>query len=317
MENNPEFLNFSQDTEFLNLIHTLKQVAGYPVAILLQGESGSGKGMLARMVHKCSIWEKGPFVSINCAAIPEGLLESELFGHERGAFTGAIRQVPGKIECAAGGTLFLDEIGDLPLSLQPKLLSFLETKIIERVGGRESIRVPVRIIAATHQPLEQLMMQGRFRSDLYYRLGEISFRVPALRARGGDVVWLAQQFLKNYAQDLSIKIKSLSHEALLALEQHHWPGNVRELQNRIKRALILSHTPFIEPKDLDLTFETSSFAKMQLKTVREEAERQALVRALVYTEHNVARAAELLGVTRPTLYHLLARHQLEPMSCSN
>jgi two-component system NtrC family response regulator len=302
---------FSADPSFLVLREEVSRLAQYPISILLQGESGTGKELFARSVHEKSPQNKGPFIAINCAAIPEGLLESELFGHEKGSFTGASNQVRGKIECAQKGTLFLDEIGDLPLSLQPKLLRFLEDRLIERVGGRAQIQVEVRIVAATHQSLEQLISSGRFRSDLYYRLAEAVIKIPALRQRFGDVLILAWIFLRKYSQEFKINLRPFSHEALAALEQYSWPGNVRELQNRVKSAVLLAKGHFIEPSDLKLDFEQVHFAALQLRLVRDLAEREAIVRALAYMDHNISRAAELLDISRPKLYHLIAKYQLK------
>jgi len=258
-------------------------------------------------LHKLSERSSGPFVAINCAAIPEYLLENELFGHERGSFTGADKQTIGRIERANGGTLFLDEIGDLPLPLQPKLLRFLQERVVERVGGHQEISVDVRVVCATHRNLRLLIEKSSFREDLYYRISEVVIEIPALRERGSDVMLLARVFLFKFAQEMKRPIKGFVREAIDALESYHWPGNVRELENAIKRSVIMGEGLWITKSDLALPSENSTFVPFSLREVRDHAERDSILRALHYVNGNVSRAAELLGITRPTLYHLMEK----------
>ena len=293
--------------EMLAVCRTVARVAPTDVSTLLLGESGTGKELLARALHQLSPRREGPFVAINCAAIPDNLLESELFGYERGAFTGAVKQTPGRIELAAGGTLFLDEIGDLPGGLQAKLLRFLQERLIERIGGREPIAVDLRVVSATHRDLHARIGEGRFREDLYYRLSEVNVAIPRLADRTGDAVLLARVFLKRYAEELRKPKRGLARDAVEAIEVHSWPGNVRELENRIKRALILSERRQLSARDLELPRALAPL-DLSLRSVRERAEHHAVVRALAHTNNNISRAAELLGITRPTLYALLSRH---------
>lgn len=293
----------------------VEKVAHTNASVLLLGESGSGKEVLARGIHQMSPRAKERFVAINCAAIPESLLESELFGYEKGAFTGANKQTLGKIELAHKGTLFLDEIGDLPLALQPKLLRFLQEKTIERLGGREEIALDVRVICATHQPLKQAGPLASFREDLYYRIGEVVIPIPPLRERDQDVLLLAKAFLSRFNTEFNRRLKGFQAEALAILEAHHWPGNIRELENCIKRAVIMAETPLIRPEDLDIHLVTRQKVPLNLRHVRDQAESEAISRALEYVDGNVSKAAELLGVTRPTLYNLmdkLSMRQKEP-----
>jgi two-component system, NtrC family, response regulator len=298
--------------EMLRLCRLLEKVAPADVTVLLLGESGTGKEVLANALHALSPRASKPFIAINCAAIPENLLESELFGHEKGAFTGAIKQTKGKIELASSGTLFLDEIGDLPLPLQVKLLRFLQERIVERVGGRVPIPVDVRIICATHRELPDLVQTGAFREDLYYRLDEFTVRIPPLRDRPGDAHLLAQFFLTRFNADLGKALRGFSGDALSALAAHEWPGNVRELQNRVKRAVIMADGPLINATDLNLVVSTEDCGdSVDLRRAREEAERMALQRALLQEQGNVSRAARLLGVSRPTLYDLMRHHKLK------
>ena len=298
--------------EMLRLCRLLEKVAPADVTVLLLGESGTGKEVLANALHALSPRASKPFIAINCAAIPENLLESELFGHEKGAFTGAIKQTKGKIELASSGTLFLDEIGDLPLPLQVKLLRFLQERIVERVGGRVPIPVDVRIICATHRELPDLVQTGAFREDLYYRLDEFTVRIPPLRDRPGDAHLLAQFFLTRFNADHGKALRGFSGDALSALAAHEWPGNVRELQNRVKRAVIMADGPLINATDLNLVVSTEDCGdSVDLRRAREEAERMALQRALLQEQGNVSRAARLLGVSRPTLYDLMRHHKLK------
>ena len=298
--------------EMLRLCRLLEKVAPADVTVLLLGESGTGKEVLAHALHTLSPRASKPFIAINCAAIPENLLESELFGHEKGAFTGAIKQTKGKIELASSGTLFLDEIGDLPLPLQVKLLRFLQERVVERVGGRVPIPVDVRIICATHRELPELVQSGAFREDLYYRLDEFTVHIPPLRDRPGDAHLLAQYFLTRFNADHGKALRGFSGDALSALAAHEWPGNVRELQNRVKRAVIMADGPLITATDLNLVVSTEDCGdSVDLRRAREEAERMALQRALLQEQGNVSRAARLLGVSRPTLYDLMRHHKLK------
>ncbi len=299
----------SRDPEMLRLCRTIEKLAPTNASVLLLGESGTGKELFARGLHDLSARRTERFVAINCAAIPENLLESELFGYEKGAFTGAAKQTPGKFETAHRGTLFLDEIGDLPLALQAKLLRFLQERVIERVGGREEIPVDVRIVCATHQNLRDLISAGRFREDLYFRLAEIVLEVPPLRKRQGDPSLLAHAFIRRHAAEQRRGTMTLAPEAIEAIEAHAWPGNVRELENCIKRAVIMADTPVIRASDLGLAPALQSDA-LNLRQVRDEAEKQAVIRVLGRANGNLSRAAELLGISRPTLYDLLDRFGL-------
>ncbi|MHB1094143.1 PEP-CTERM-box response regulator transcription factor [Thiobacillus sp.] len=291
----------------LKICRTVEKVAPANATVLLLGESGTGKEVLARSVHELSPRAGKRFVAINCAAIPDTLLESELFGYEKGAFTGATKQTIGRIEYANEGTLFLDEIGDLPMPLQAKLLRFLQERVIERLGGRGEIPVDVRVVCATHRDLAGMIREGSFREDLYYRLSEISVKIPPLRERPGDAVLLAQVFLERYAREQGRSIRGFTTEALGALEVHAWPGNVREMENLIKRATIMAEGNKITAVDLGL--ETSHITPLpfNLRQARENAERLAVSRALAHSDGNIAQAAELLGITRPTLYDLMAK----------
>lgn len=289
---------------------TVEKVAPVDATVLLLGESGTGKELLARALHELSPRAPKRFVAINCAAIPENLLESELFGYEKGAFTGAVKQTKGKIEYADGGTFFLDEVGDLPMALQAKLLRFLQERVVERLGGRQEIPVDVRVVCATHRDLKALIQEGRFREDLYYRISEITVVIPPLRERPGDAALIAQVFAERYARQFDNSIRGFTPAALEALEQHTWPGNVRELENCIKRAVIMSEGPRIDVADLDLPTQGGAPLPLNLRQAREDAERRAIGLALARADHNVARAAELLGVSRPTLYDLMERYGL-------
>ncbi len=305
--------------EMLRICRNIEKIAPTAANVLLLGESGTGKELLARALHELSPRSAGPFVAINCAAIPDALLESELFGHEKGAFTGAVKQNRGKIEYASGGTLMLDEVGDLPQPLQAKLLRFLQERLIERVGGREPIAVDVRVVCATHRDLAALIAVGQFREDLYYRISEITVRIPALRDREGDVLLIARALLNNLGRALGKNRLHFAPETAQALEAHPWPGNVRELENRLKRAVIMSESGQITVQDLELELEPASKPGseeiaanlLNLRQAREQAERQAIEQALQYTEHNLSRTADLLGIARPTLYALLSKHGLK------
>ena len=305
----------SRDPGVQRICRTIEKVAQTDATVLLLGESGTGKELLAQGLHDASK-RKGRFVAINCAAIPENLLETELFGHEKGAFTGASKTTIGKIETANGGTLMLDEIGDLPMSLQAKLLRFLQERVIERVGGRQEIPIDVRIVGATHQDLKRQISEGRFREDLYYRLAEIVVEIPPLRERLGDAVLLAHAFLRRFAAEQRRPALGLSEDAIRAIEGHAWPGNVREMQNLIKRASIMADGERVTAEDLGLRVAAEDDARelansLDLRTVRERAERQAVVAALARTDGSIVRAAELLGVSRPTLYDLMSRLQIK------
>ncbi|MDO8890117.1 MAG: PEP-CTERM-box response regulator transcription factor [Hydrogenophaga sp.] len=299
----------TRDPDVLRVCRTIEKVANTGATVMLLGESGTGKEVLARGLHQSSNRRAGRFVAINCAAIPENLLESELFGYEKGSFTGAAKTTLGKIETANGGTLMLDEIGDLPMPLQAKLLRFLQERVIERVGGRQEIPVDVRIVCATHQDLKQLTTEGRFREDLYYRLAEIVVNIPPLRARVGDAALLAHAFTKRFAQEQNRRNLSLSEDALRAIEAHTWPGNIRELENCIKRATIMADGSQVTADDLGLAVPAGEEgdASLDLRTVRDEAEKKAVIAALARSNGNVLKAAELLGVSRPTLYDLMHR----------
>ncbi len=296
--------------EMMAVCRTIEKVAPADATVLVLGESGTGKELVARALHNLSPRNEGPFVAINCAAIPENLLESELFGYEKGAFTGAARTTPGKFETAHGGTLFLDEVGDLPMSLQAKLLRFLQERVIERVGGRKQIPVDVRVVCATHKDPQKLIHEGKFREDLYYRISEITVRIPPLRERTGDVLLLARVFLERFSKQYGHKVKQFSPDAIAALENHPWPGNVRELENRIKRAVIMAEGRQITAADLELGAggDGQSF---DLREIRDRAEREAILRALSHVGGKISQAAELLGVSRPTLYDLLKKHGLK------
>jgi two-component system NtrC family response regulator len=286
----------------------VEKVAPSFVSVLLLGESGTGKEVIARAIHARSDRRDKRFVAINCAAIPEQLLESELFGFEKGAFTGAMKTTAGKIEGAEGGTLFLDEIGDMPLALQAKLLRFLQDRVIERVGGRQEISVDVRVVCATNQDLAALINTQKFRQDLYYRIGEVSIKLPPLRDRPGDAVVLAQAFLRRTAAQQPRVPRGFTEEALIAIRKHDWPGNVRELENKVKVASIMANGPLIASEDLGLGDGTGEFVFLNLKAVRAQAERQAVLQALSQVSGNVSQAAELLGITRPTLYDLMDKY---------
>jgi two-component system NtrC family response regulator len=298
--------------EMLKVARTIERVAPADVSVMLLGASGTGKELLARGLHQSSPRREGAFIAINCAAIPENLLEAELFGYEKGAFTGAVKTTEGKIELAAGGTLFLDEVGDIPLPLQVKLLRFLQERVIERIGGRKAIPIDTRVVCATHQNLEVMIAEGRFREDLYYRLAEIVIRIPSLAERHGDVTLLARHFTQRFAASLNPQVRGLSPDALTALNDWKWPGNVRELENRIKRAVIMADGRLITAADLDLGERREEIEFLNLKAAREVADRKAIRQALARTENNISNTAKLLGVSRPTLYDLMKQYGLQP-----
>ena len=301
----------TRDPEMLRVCRTIEKVAPTSATVLILGESGTGKELLARALHELSPRRSHRFVAINCAAIPETLLESELFGYEKGAFTGAAKQTIGKIETAASGTLFLDEIGDLPTALQSKLLRFLQERVIERIGGRQEIPVDVRIVCATHQSLKERIVEGRFREDLYYRLAEIVVEIPPLRARHGDAALLAHGFVRKFAAEQRRGSMTLLPDAIEAIGAHAWPGNVRELENVVKRAVIMADGSGLNAVDIGLAPAEGEAAPLNLCHVREEAERKAVLRVLGKVNGNLSKAAELLGVSRPTLYDLMYRFGLK------
>ena len=295
----------------LKICRNIEKIAPTNANVLLLGESGTGKELLARALHELSPRSRNSFIAINCAAIPDALLESELFGYEKGAFTGAAKQTRGKIEYASGGTLMLDEVGDLPMALQAKLLRFLQERVIERIGGREPIPVDLRVVCATHRDLSALIASGQFREDLYYRISEITVPIPPLRERAGDVVLVARALLNLFGREQGKSRLNLSADALRALESHRWPGNVRELENRIKRAVVMSESDQISARDLELDSDGTMEPQLNLRQVREHAERHAVQQAMGYADGNISRAADLLGITRPTLYALLNKYGIK------
>lgn len=294
-----------------NLSRMIEKIAPSNVTTLLLGESGTGKEVLAKAIHGLSNRADKPFVAVNCAAIPENLLESELFGYEKGAFTGAAKQTKGKIEYADSGTFFLDEIGDLPISLQAKLLRFIQERTIERLGGRAEIPVDVRIICATHQNIKKQIEDGMFREDLYYRINEITVNIPPLRDRKGDAIVIATSLLKRFNQENNKKIRGFTKKAAQLIETYEWPGNIRQLENKIKRAVIMTDQSNLTAEDLDLEHSDHEEIPLNIKHVREIAETNAIKRALAYTDNHVSNAAKLLGITRPTLYSMLTKYGIE------
>ncbi|MES2537663.1 MAG: PEP-CTERM-box response regulator transcription factor [Pseudomonadota bacterium] len=302
----------SRDPGMLKVCRSIEKVAPSSASVMLLGDSGTGKELLARALHQLSPRNDKRFIAINCAAIPENLLESELFGYEKGAFTGAAKQTLGKIELANGGTFFLDEVGDLPMALQAKLLRFLQERVVERIGGRTEIPVDVRIVCATHQNLKDMSLAGRFREDLYYRLSEIVVTIPALRARVGDAALLAHHFKNKFIAKEGRAALNFSSEALSVIENYPWPGNVREMENCIKRAVIMADGPQITTEDLGLSTTGEEVEEaINLRQVRDEAGYKALVKALSRVDGNIVKAAELLGISRPTLYDLMNRHGIK------
>ncbi len=292
------------------IFSVIRKVATTDAPVLIMGESGTGKELVAAAIHRLSIRQGNPFIVINCGAIPENLLESELFGHEKGAFTGAHIQRRGRFEMADGGTLFLDEIGELPMTLQVKLLRFLQERMVERVGGREQIEVDTRVLAATNRDLKEAMQTGNFREDLYYRLGVVNISIPPLRERGGDVLLMAKAFMERYAEESRKKIKGFTLEAINAIEAYPWPGNVRELENRIKRAVIMTEGRKLTPADLEMAPSGTGYEGMSLKEAREAMEKDLVIKALVRNGDNLSKTAAELGISRPTLYDLMEKFGL-------
>ena len=294
------------------LFRTIRKVAGADAPALIGGESGTGKELAALAIHERSPRAKGPFIAVNCGALPANLIQSELFGHEKGAFTGAHQRKVGRFEAAAGGTIFLDEIGDLAPELQVHLLRFLQEHTIERLGGTETLPLDVRVIAATHVNLEQAVAEGRFREDLYYRLNVLRLDVPPLRDRGADIELLARFFFNKFAREGGSGLEGFSRSALTVMRSHPWPGNIRELINRIRQAMVLCENRLITPEDLGLDRRCHPRQLETLQQVRARAERDAVHNALHHCGHNVSQAATSLGVSRVTLYRLMERHGLQP-----
>lgn len=301
----------SRDPGMLKICRNVERVASSDATVMLLGESGTGKEVLTKALHQLSPRQGERFMAINCAAIPESLLESELFGYEKGAFTGAAKQTLGKIECANGGTFFLDEVGDLPMALQAKILRFLQERVIERIGGREEISVDVRIVCATHQNLKEMIAAGSFREDLYYRLSEIVVTIPPLRERVGDAALLAHHFKNKFSVQEGRSALNFSQEALATIESYSWPGNVREMENCIKRAVIMADGSQISVQDLGLQALPMAEEPLNLRQVREEAEYKAFVKVLARVDGNITKSADLLGVSRPALYDLMKRHGIK------
>lgn len=306
-----------QCPEMLTVFSMIRKVASSTVPVLITGESGTGKEMVAQAIHESGLRKKASFIPINCGAIPENLMESELFGHEKGAFTGAHAAVQGKLQYAHKGTLFLDELGELPLNLQVKLLRFLQDGVIQRVGGRENILVDARTVCATNVDIMQAIKEGKFREDLYYRISVISIALPPLRERGDDVLLLANHFLHTYNEVYKKKIKRFSAASLAFFRNYEWPGNVRELQNRVQRAVIMVETGAIEPHDLggeqadsDVTISGGNHTLMSLREARDKVEREMIITTIDRQKGNILKAAEELGVSRPTLYDLMKKHGL-------
>ena len=293
------------------LVRSIEKVAPTDATVLVLGESGTGKELMARALHRLSSRSQRPFVAINCAAIPDSLLESELFGYEKGAFTGAAKRTPGKLEFADGGTVFLDEIGEMPASLQAKLLRVLQERCVERVGGRTPVPLDLRFICATNRKLDALIGTGTFRDDLYYRVSEVTIKIPPLRERQGDSLLLAQVLLQEAATKLGQTPRGLAADAIRAIQVHDWPGNVRELENRIKTAAIMSEGAVVTAADLGLVDSGADPKYLNLRVARLHAEAQAVRQALAVSRGNVSRAAQILGVTRPTLYDLMDRHGID------
>ena len=298
------------NTQMRNICRMVEKIAQTKITATLVGESGTGKEVLARAIHTQSAGRDRAFVAINCAAVPENLMESELFGYEKGSFTGATKGNIGKIEQAVGGTLFLDEIGDMPLLLQAKLLRFLQERIIERVGGRQEIKVELRVVCATNRNLEQMVKDGTFREDLFYRICEIVVDIPPLRERGNDAILIANHMLNRYGHEIAFKQMHFSEEAILAISNYSWPGNIREVENRVKRAVVLAENTVIQLQDLAIVAITTKPLAINLKVARRHAEVEAIHSALELCQRNISAAAKLLGVTRPTLYDMMKKYNL-------
>jgi len=298
-------------SRMLEACRLVEKVGPSGVTTLIVGESGTGKELFAKALHRLSPRKEGPFVAVNCAAIPENLLESELFGYEKGAFTGAVKQAPGKIEYADGGTFFLDEIGDMPMALQAKMLRFLQERVIEHLGGHKTIPVDVRIICATHHDLGGAIKDRMFREDLYYRVSEMVIEIPALREREGDAILLAKTFLDKYARENNRSYRGFTNEALRRIENYSWPGNVRELENKVKRGVILAEGQQVGTGDLGLDEEGTEVVSLDLRVARDAAEREVILRALAIHNYNMSHAAEALGISRPSLYNLMKKLELE------
>ena len=304
--------------QMLSVCRTIEKVAPTDVTTLISGETGTGKELIARAIHDMSSRSDKPFSAINCAAIPENLLESELFGFEKGSFTGANQSKKGKIESANGGTLFLDEIGDMPMSLQAKLLRFLQERVIDRVGSVKPIPVDVRVVCATHRDVRELIDKGDFREDLYYRISEITLEVPAVRDRDGDALVIAQSLLKSLGKQMDRQNLSFSEDAIRAIDRYAWPGNVREMINKIKRATIMAEGKKVTPEDLELSCSNENGpALINLRHVREQAEKQAILQALQTSGFNMAQASRLLGITRPTLYNLTDKYKIDTSAATS
>lgn len=296
------------DPRMLKICRTIEKLAPADVTCTLTGESGTGKEVMAKALHNLSPRKDKRLVAINCAAVPENLMESELFGYEKGAFTGANKRTLGKVETANGGTLFLDEIGDMPLLLQAKLLRFLQERVVERVGGREEIPVDVRVVCATNKDLQKMVAEGTFREDLFYRICEMEIEIPPLRQRQGDKLLLARHFLRKYTENSNESVQGFSPEAVEAIEAYDWPGNIREMENRVKRSVVMCDDKLVSSEDLGLVDEGN--LSLNLREVRYNAERAAILRALTMTEYNISATAKLLGVTRPTLYDLMKKYNI-------
>jgi len=298
----------ASDDRMAAVCRIVEKIAPTDVTCLILGESGTGKEVIARAIHSLSSRAEKRCVAINCAAVPENLMESELFGYEKGAFTGAAKRTLGKVEVASGGTLFLDEIGDMPLELQAKLLRFLQERVIERLGGREEIAVDVRVVCATNKNLEQMVAEGTFREDLFYRISEMIIDLPPLRDRGGDKALIARNLLAKFCDQLNKNIKGFTPEAITAIESYEWPGNIREMENKLKRAVIMCDQKTIGIIDLGLP-QTEDLS-LNLRAVRQEAEKAAIIRAINMSDSNISAAAKLLGITRPTLYDLIKKYNI-------
>lgn len=308
-----------QCPEMLSIFSTIKKVAPSDVSIFITGENGTGKELVAQAIHEAGLRKKGPFIPINCGAIPENLLESELFGHEKGAFTGAHAMVQGKLQYANKGTLFLDEIGELPVNLQVKLLRFLQEGVIQRVGGRLDIPIDTRTVCATNVDIVRAIKEGKFREDLYYRISVISINLPPLRERGDDILILANYFLRMFNDEYRKKVRRFSSASVNFLKSYEWPGNVRELRNRVQRSIIMSDSAALEPTDLGCEMELTALLEniqpaISLREARDRVEREMIAAAIDRQNGSIVKAAEALGVSRPTLYDLMKKHNLTPLT---